>query len=274
MQDTHSNTYLFVGGGNMASALIGGLVRQGHPVGRITVVDPHPPARDALQAQWPGLVALPELGDTLSPDVTVWAVKPQQFASAATMAARLGGTLHISVAAGITFAAMSQWFQSQRIVRAMPNTPALVGQGMTGLFAPSHLGNADRQAAQVLLANTGSTLWVDDEAQIDVVTAVSGSGPAYVFYFMEALITAGTEMGLTREQSTQLTLETFHGASELARQSTESPRELRLRVTSKGGTTHAAISSLEADDSRAIFINAVLAARERAQQMAAEFGHF
>jgi pyrroline-5-carboxylate reductase len=154
----------------------------------------------------------------------------------------------------------------------MPNTPALVGRGIAGLFARSAVSEADRQRVEQVMITTGQYLWLDAEEQLDAVTALSGSGPAYVFYFMEAMTTAGTEMGLSREQAHQLAVATFVGASELARSAQEAPQVLRQRVTSKGGTTFAAITEMENNDMRAIFIDAIYAARERAKTLGDEFG--
>jgi pyrroline-5-carboxylate reductase len=154
----------------------------------------------------------------------------------------------------------------------MPNTPALIGKGMTGLFARAGVTAADQERVNQVIGTTGASLWLDTEDKLDAVTALSGSGPAYVFYFMEAMTTAGTEMGLSREQAHQLAVGTFAGASALAQASSESPQVLRQRVTSKGGTTYAAISSMETNDMRALFIDAMYAARERAKELGDEFG--
>jgi pyrroline-5-carboxylate reductase len=156
-------------------------------------------------------------------------------------------------------------------VRAMPNTPALVGKGISGLFARAGASAEDQKRAEQVIGTTGDVLWLDTEDKLDVVTALSGSGPAYVFYFMEAMTMAGTEMGLEREQAHQLAVATFAGASDLAKTSTDSPQVLRQRVTSKGGTTAAAISSMEENDVRALFIDAMYAARERATKLGSEF---
>lgn len=270
---TSSTTYAFIGGGNMATALIGGLMRQGVGVDHIQVVEPADSARAALLAQW-GLRAAPAATPALgSAEQVIWAVKPQTFHEAsATVAQHTGHALHISVAAGIPTTAMARWLNVSRIVRAMPNTPALIGCGVTGLFASAQASAADRIAAEALFKSTGDYLWVDSEDQLDVVTALSGSGPAYVFYFLEAMVTAGTEMGLSHEQAYRLALGTFTGATNLAHSSTETPQQLRQKVTSKGGTTHAAITSMDCDDVRAAFVNAMYAARERATQLGQEFG--
>jgi pyrroline-5-carboxylate reductase len=268
-----SKRIAFIGGGNMASALISGLTQQGLPSELIDVVEPFAEARDKLQASF-GITAHPEAGAFLmDAALVVWAVKPQAFKDAAkAVAPYVLGRLHLSVAAGIRSDSMAAWLGSERIVRAMPNTPALIGQGITGLYARASVTANDKAFVEQVIATTGESLWLDAEEQLDVVTALSGSGPAYVFYFMEAMAMAGTEMGLSREQALQLAVATFGGASALAKASSEAPQVLRQRVTSKGGTTFAAISSMEDNDVRALFIDAMYAARERAKELGDEFG--
>ncbi|WP_373785989.1 pyrroline-5-carboxylate reductase family protein, partial [Delftia acidovorans] len=180
--------------------------------------------------------------------------------------------LHLSVAAGIPTDSIAQWLGTGRIVRAMPNTPALVGKGMTGLFACAQVDAAGKSAIEQVVATTGQFVWVDQEAHLDAVTALSGSGPAYVFLFLEAMTQAGVDMGLTAEQSYRLGVATFQGASELAARSTESADVLRQRVTSKGGTTHAAITHMQAQQVPEHFVAAMRAAETRAKELAAEFG--
>jgi pyrroline-5-carboxylate reductase len=257
----------------MASALISGLTQQGLPSELIDVVEPFAEARDKLQASF-GIAAHAEAGAFLmDAALVVWAVKPQAFKDAAkAVAPYVLGHLHLSVAAGIRSDSMAAWLGSERIVRAMPNTPALIGQGITGLYARASVTANDKAFVEQVIATTGESLWLDAEDQLDVVTALSGSGPAYVFYFMEAMAMAGTEMGLSREQALQLAVATFGGASALAKASSEAPQVLRQRVTSKGGTTFAAISSMEDNDVRALFIDAMYAARERAKELGDEFG--
>ena len=204
----------------------------------------------------------------------VWAVKPQVFKQAALeSAAHLPAhALHLSVAAGIRTESMAHWLGSERIVRAMPNTPALVGLGMTGLYARAAVSAAEREQVQALLAGTGRTLWLPQESDLDAVTALSGSGPAYVFYFLEAMRRAGTELGLSPAAATELAIGTFVGAAQLAQSSSEPPELLRQRVTSKGGTTHAALSALEAAQVADSFVAAIAAAHRRAREMGDEFG--
>ncbi|WP_404301404.1 pyrroline-5-carboxylate reductase [Alicycliphilus denitrificans] len=263
----------FIGGGNMASAIIGGLIRQGLPAGQIEVVEPFEAARDALRQQF-GVTAQPAATAALArARLVVWAVKPQTFSEAARQAApHTAGALHLSVAAGIRSDSMARWLGSERIVRAMPNTPALIGQGMTGLYARAGVTPAERALVEQVVATTGAHLWVEQESQLDAVTALSGSGPAYVFYFLEAMVQAGVDMGLTQEQAQQLSVGTFVGASELARRADEPLDVLRQRVTSKGGTTHAAIQSMEDDEVAQRFMRALDAAEHRARELGEEFG--
>lgn len=263
----------FIGGGNMASAILGGLLRQGWDVDQIEVVEPVEAARTALREQH-GVQAQEKAGTQLQrAGLVVWAVKPQMFRQAARQVApHTRQALHLSVAAGIRSSSIARWLGSERIVRAMPNTPALIGQGMTALYARPGVHAAERQRVEQVLAATGELLWVGDEAQLDAVTALSGSGPAYVFYFLEAMVQAGVGMGLPRDQAHRLAVGTFAGASELARRSNEPPAVLRERVTSKGGTTYAALQSLEQDGVQQHFMRAMQAARERAHSLGDEFG--
>ena len=180
--------------------------------------------------------------------------------------------LHLSVAAGISSDTLARWLGSERVVRAMPNTPALIGQGMTGLYARPNVSTQDRELTELALRATGQLLWLEREALIDAVTAVSGSGPAYVFYFLEALEAQGVQMGLSPQQAHQLAVATFGGASALAAISKETPETLRQRVTSKGGTTFAAISSMEADGVGQSIQHAMQACALRARELGAEFG--
>ncbi len=191
----------FIGGGNMASAIIGGLVRQGHPATALQVVEPWDEQRTELVQQFPGVTVLPAASAELQPsNLVVWAVKPQTFKEAAASAKSfVEGALHLSVAAGITSESMARWLGTERIVRAMPNTPALVGLGMTGLMARAAVSADDKALVERVVRTTGELVWVNVEADLDAVTALSGSGPAYVFYFLEAMRDAGTRMGLLPE---------------------------------------------------------------------------
>ena len=273
LSSAQSERIAFIGGGNMASAIIGGLVRQGMPTGQIQVVEPWAEQRERLKKQWDIRVFEAPGASLTAATLVIWAVKPQVFREAAMPVSALARqALHLSVAAGIRSESIAQWLDSQRVVRAMPNTPALVGKGITGLFARAAVTPADRLAVERVIESTGDYLWLHDEAQLDAVTALSGSGPAYVFYFIEAMIEAGIGMGLERAQAHQLAVATFVGASALAQDSSEPPDVLRARVTSKGGTTHAALSCLEEDQVKQHFIRAMQAARQRASEMGAEFG--
>jgi pyrroline-5-carboxylate reductase len=263
----------FIGGGNMASAIIGGLLRQGMTPDRIAVVEPFDGARGRLRADF-GLSAQSAPSDALQgADLVVWAVKPQAFKEAAAQARpHTAGALHLSVAAGIRSDSIAAWLGTERIVRSMPNTPALVGKGMTALFARDAVAAAERTSVEQVIATTGQFLWVGQEPHLDAVTALSGSGPAYVFYFLEAMKRAGAEMGLPADQAYRLAVGTFLGASELAQASQDPPEVLRERVTSKGGTTYAAITSMEQDRVDAMFVKAMHAAHRRAAELGDEFG--
>ncbi len=267
------STVAFIGGGNMAGALIGGLLQSGRPASSILVVEPVEAQRVKLLQTF-GVVALPAPAPALSQaQIVVWAVKPQLFREAAApCAGRVNGALQLSVMAGIRSDAIVQATGSEAVVRAMPNTPALIGQGIAGLYARPGVTDAQKADVQALLAPTGRTLWVSQEADLDAVTALSGSGPAYVFYVVEAMMAAAEQMGLTAAQGRELALATVAGAAALAQQSDESPAVLRERVTSKGGTTYAALSSLESDGVRDAFVRALQAAQARARELGDEFG--
>ena len=263
----------FVGGGNMASAIIGGLLKQGLAPAQVVVVEPFAQARARLAQQF-GVQAVEQAGPELaSASLVVWAVKPQTFRDAAAQVQpHVQQALHLSVAAGIRSDSIAAWLGTDRIVRSMPNTPALVGKGMTALYARPGVTADDRARVEQVIATTGEHLWVAQEEQLDAVTALSGSGPAYVFYFLEAMVQAGAEMGLDEAQARRLAIATFSGASELARASSEPLQVLRERVTSKGGTTYAALTSLESDAVKASFVRALHAACRRATELGDEFG--
>jgi pyrroline-5-carboxylate reductase len=267
------NMIAFIGGGNMASAIIGGLLKSGRAPESIVVIDPGAAQRDKLHADF-GVRTLAAADATLAQAaMVVWAVKPQLFQEAARPCAPfIGPALQLSVMAGIRSESIAHATGAARIVRTMPNTPALVGQGMTGLFARDAVGAADRAQVEAVLAPTGALLWVDREADLDAVTALSGSGPAYVFYVVEAMTQAAVQMGLTAEQGKALALGTFAGATALAQASLDAPSVLRERVTSKGGTTHAALTSLEEAGVKAAFVTAITAAQQRARELGDEFG--
>jgi pyrroline-5-carboxylate reductase len=258
----------FIGGGNMASAIVAGLRRAGFDGGQLMVVEPAAAARERLAAEY-GVRTLTQPDASLaSADVLVWAVKPQSFADAAVaLGTHAAGALQLSIMAGIRSEAIAAAAGTQRVVRAMPNTPAMIGRGIAGLYARDAVNAAGRALAEAVLAPTGELLWVAAEDDLDAVTALSGSGPAYVFYLVEAMINAAQRMGLSADQGKRLALATFAGAAELASRSSEPPQVLRERVTSKGGTTHAAISSLQADAVAEAMVRAVLAAQQRAAEL-------
>jgi pyrroline-5-carboxylate reductase len=265
-------TVAFIGGGNMAQALIGGLRRSGRPAAQILVVEPDAAQRARLQqafALQPQAAADDRLATAA---LVVWAVKPQVFAAAAAPCAPwVGPALHLSVMAGVRSgtiaAALGLPAGEARIVRAMPNTPALIGRGIAGLHAGPAVDAAGRATVEALMAPTGACLWVAQESDLDAVTALSGSGPAYLFYLLEAMIAAGTRMGLPPEQARALALATAEGAAALAAQSPLPPAELRAQVTSKGGTTHAAITTLDAAGAGDALVRAMLAAQQRAREL-------
>jgi len=268
-----TQTLAFIGGGNMASAIIGGLIKQGTSAHRILVVEPFKEARERLASQFEVRV-LASADSTLSEaGLVIWAVKPQTFKEAAQQTkAFCAPALHLSVAAGIRSDSIASWLGSDRVVRAMPNTPALVGLGQTGLFARAGVTASDKKWIEHVIATTGALLWVKDEPLLDAVTAISGSGPAYVFFFIEAMVEAGVKMGLSPEQATQLAIGTFEGASQLAKSATEPPSVLRERVTSKGGTTYAALTSMQEARIGELFQTALEAAQHRAHELGDEFG--
>ena len=269
----HQHHIAFIGGGNMATAMISGLLKQGFSAAHIDVVEPLAAARERLQSHF-GITAQEQAGPFLKhADIVIWAVKPQSFKEAALLNRFLKcDALHISVAAGIPSDSITKWLGNERVIRAMPNTPALIGKGITGLFARSAVTHTDRQHAERVVSGTGQFLWLANEVQLDAVTAISGSGPAYMFYFMEAMTAAGADMGLEREQAYQLAVATFIGAGELAQSSHEPPEILRQRVTSKGGTTYAAITSMDQSHIKDLFAKALHAAHRRATEMGQEFG--
>jgi pyrroline-5-carboxylate reductase len=262
----------FIGGGNMAGAILGGLIDEGLPPLAFQVVEPLAQIRESLHHKWSVPVMELAAQSLQTAHVVVWAVKPQVFeAAAAPVKDWTLQALHLSVAAGISCTSLGQWLQTSRVVRAMPNTPALIGQGMTGLFAPAGVSTSDRDLAQCIMSSVGQTLWLQQEHLMDAVTALSGSGPAYVFYFLEAMIQAGTDMGLSEAQARQFAVQTFVGSSALAAGSDEPMQTLRERVTSKSGTTHAAISHLQTHQVNELFKQALCAARDRAITMGKVF---
>jgi len=279
----------FVGGGNMAAALIGGLMDGNVPITRLHVIEPQSTAQEMLKNKF--LVQAEKRGiqfTTHSADApnswaanagsawVVLAVKPQQMREACEKApANLRSVLSkasvLSVAAGISIDAISSWCGNAQVVRAMPNTPALVRQGIAGLFANKNVPEEKREEANQLMHAVGQAVWVEDESLMDAVTALSGSGPAYVFLFIEALSQAGTCLGLNPKQSETLAIETLQGALALLKASAEGPAALREKVTSKGGTTAAALTRLDAAGFVKIIEEAMKAARDRGAEMSNEY---
>ncbi len=259
----------FLGGGNMAGALIGGLVGKDFTASDLQVVEVDETSRARLAARF-GVRAVTMLDDEfLLCDVLVLAVKPQQMKAALTpLAGRLSSQVVVSIAAGLRLTDLGRWLGGyRRLVRCMPNTPALIGAGVTGLFADASVDEAGRQAAERVLSAVGSTVWVGNEAQMDAVTAVSGSGPAYVFHFIEALEAAGRSLGFDEAAARRLAIDTVLGSVKLATASQEGPAQLRERVTSKGGTTEAALASLTAAGWHDELVAAVAAAAARGREL-------
>lgn len=255
----------FIGGGNMASALVGGLRRDGQAADSILVLEPDAGARARLERDF-GVRTSAEASAALArAGVVVWAVKPQVFVAAAAPCAQfIGAALQLSIMAGVRIETIARLTGSRRVVRAMPNTPALIGRGIAGVCASAEVDADDRAAAEALLASSGELLWLGREAQLDAVTALSGSGPAYVFYFLEAMVAAAGRLGLDEVAGRRLALATFAGSTALAEASADPFAVLRERVTSPGGTTQTAIESLEADGVGAGLIAAIEAAHRRA----------
>lgn len=276
MSSTNNMKVAFIGGGNMSQAIIGGLLAQGYAPADLHVVEPDAAARQKLAAM--GVDA--EAACTavvLRAGTIILAVKPQVMREAlAPLSGKLDAQLVISIAAGIRTGDLSRWLGGNgayaRIVRAMPNTPALIRAGITGLYAMPALAPADKARAEKLLQAVGKTAWFDQEKMLDAVTAVSGSGPAYVFYFIEALEAAAREMGLDEQAARLFALETFAGSARLAAESKDAPAVLRANVTSKRGTTERALETFDAASLKQKFIDGVKAAAARAAELGDEFG--
>jgi pyrroline-5-carboxylate reductase len=258
----------------MAAALIGGLIDKGHAATGICAVEIQAEARAGLTAQFgvacvDSVAAAAPLGDAV-----VLAVKPQQMRAAAqALRPRLARELVITIAAGIRLVDLSRWLGSYAtLVRCMPNTPALIGAGITGLYASAGVDAGNRALAESILGAVGATLWVPEESLLDPVTAISGSGPAYVFYFIEALQQAAQEMGFSAADAKKLAVHTFLGTARLAAQSTEAVAVLRERVTSKGGTTERALASMDADRVKDLIVRALHAANQRAHELGEQLG--
>lgn len=259
----------FLGGGNMANALIGGLVNKGFAAGDIAVVELNADNRSKLEAAYGVRTFAGAEAAAWDCDVIVLAVKPQSMKEAiAPIGPHLKDQLVVSIAAGLNLASLSRWLGGhRRLVRTMPNTPALIGAGITGLYADASVDKEGRDTAEKILTAVGRTVWIDEEAKMDAVTAISGSGPAYVFYFIEALETAAINLGFDSFAARTLAVETFLGAARLADNTTEPVSTLRERVTSKGGTTAAALDSFAADAIAAAIERGVQAANARGKEL-------
>ena len=264
----------FIGGGNMAGAMIGGLLRKRWPRKNIGVVEIAEAQRERLSRELKVRTYATPDARALRADCIVLSVKPQQMREVCgALAPFMNSQLVISIAAGIRVRDLARWLGGHaRVIRVMPNTPALALAGISGLYATSAISPADRATAERILGAAGAVLWFERENDLDAVTAVSGSGPAYVFYFIEALARAARELGLSADAAHRLSLETFAGAVKLAIQAGEAPETLRARVTSKGGTTERALAAMEADHVKDAIVRAVKAAAERSRELGDELG--
>jgi pyrroline-5-carboxylate reductase len=272
-QQTDSPVVAFIGGGNMARSLIGGMIARGADPARVRVAEPVAELRGALETDF-NVPCFATAADAVQ-GASVWllAVKPQVMRTVCrelTPVAQATGPVAISVAAGITSTQLANWLGGDvAVVRAMPNTPALLGAGMTGLFANARTDANQREQAATLLDAVGPTVWIGDEAQMDAVTAVSGSGPAYVFLLAEAMQDAGVKQGLPVETARQLAGQTLLGAAKMLTELDDTAAELRRKVTSPGGTTQAAIETFEAGGLRELVDRAITAATERGRELSA-----
>lgn len=258
----------------MATALIGGLVAKGFDPRAISVIELSPAARERLGARYPVHVATAPDAAMQSSDTLVLAVKPQDMRAAlASLATAVRGKLVVSIAAGVTLEALSRWLGGHRkLVRCMPNTPALVGAGIAGLYALPEVSAEERKRAEAILRAVGEVVWLEDERLLDAVTAVSGSGPAYVFWFIEQLAASAVRLGLPRDAALQLALQTVLGAAKLAAASGKSPSDLRKDVTSKGGTTEAALRVFEEEGLAERLARALQAAARRSEELGTALG--
>jgi pyrroline-5-carboxylate reductase len=257
----------------MATALIGGMLQQGIARTDVHVVDVSPQARARFADM--GIASHEQWDGQQGADVIVFAVKPQQMKNTVlALKPHAAPSLIISIAAGVRTSDIARWLDGHtRIVRVMPNTPALIGAGVSGLFATGGVGESDRTVTETIVGAAGKYIWFKNEHALDAVTAVSGSGPAYVFYFIEALEEAAKALNLDETVARTLAIETFLGASRLAEQSSDSPAALRAKVTSKGGTTQSALAYMESTDVKARVIAGVKLAASRARELGEEFGN-
>ena len=274
----HIPTVAFIGGGNMANALVSGLLGQGCAPSQLHVLEVAEVLREQWRARGIGVASTPD-ASLSAQQVWIFAVKLQQMREVVLQCKPWlkPDTLVISIAAGISLESLSTWLGSPeqpyaRVVRCMPNTPALVRAGVTGMAAVKGLSQAETDIATNLLSAVGQVVWVDHDQAIDAVTALSGSGPAYVFLFLESLIAGAQALGLSAEQARTLALATLAGSTKLAAESTETPAVLRERVTSKGGTTAAALEVFAQKQFATIVAQAMSAANDRAAELSTEFG--
>ncbi|MGB5210838.1 MAG: pyrroline-5-carboxylate reductase [Gammaproteobacteria bacterium] len=264
----------FIGGGNMAGSLIGGLLADAYPPALLSAAEPLAEQRERLRSRFGIEVMADNASAAAGADVVVLAVKPQRMAEAASAIGPVSpAPLFVTVAAGIRIADLQRWLGSEAaVVRAMPNTPALLGAGVTALYAGANVSPARRELAEGILRAAGAVVWLDDESLMDAVTALSGSGPAYFFLLMETMAATGVEMGLSPEASRLLTQETAIGAARMALEADVDVAELRRRVTSPGGTTEAALNAMHQAGLPASVRGAILAARDRSRELAEEAG--
>ncbi|MBI5006782.1 MAG: pyrroline-5-carboxylate reductase [Nitrosomonadales bacterium] len=263
----------FIGGGNMAKALIGGLIKRGYSPSKMSAVEVSKDRCNELHNEFAIRASTDMAQAVMHSEVVILAVKPQQLQEVALqLAPILEERLVISIAAGIRTRDIARWVGSQNIVRCMPNTPALIRSGVTALFATPAVRPEQCHRAESILSAVGSTFWLDDEERLDAVTAISGSGPAYVFYFIEAMQQAAYELGVDEAQARQMVLDTFIGATRLAENSTDDVAVLRARVTSKNGTTERALLSMDANRVKQDIVDAIHAAAKRSKEMGDELG--
>ena len=277
MNDSSMHSQLaFIGAGNMARSLIGGLIERGYPSDAITATDVNEQALERLQSDFAVNASADNLSAVLHADVVIVAVKPQQMhevCSGLRDAVQSTTPLIVSVAAGIRANAIDRWLGGGLpIVRCMPNTPALIQCGASGLYANQNVTESQRHSAEDILSSVSRVVWVDSEDRIDAVTAVSGSGPAYIFLVIEAMQAAAEKLGLTADQARQLVLQTAYGAARMALESDDEAATLRANVTSKGGTTAAALEVFESKQFRELFAEAMQAAAARSAELGDQLG--
>ena len=264
----------FLGGGNMASALIGGLIAKGADARSISVIEMSPAAREKLGARYPVHLSTAPDAALQGAEVLVLAVKPQDMKAAlASVSGFSKQKLIVSIAAGITLKTLTRWLDGHRkIVRCMPNTPALIGAGITGLYASPEVEKNEKEKAETILRAVGEVVWMPEERLLDPVTAVSASGPAYVFWFIEQLAASAEQLGIPKDAALKMAKQTVLGAAQLAASSEKDPSQLRSDVTSKGGTTEAALKVFDEAKLAEHFARAIAAASKRGEEMGRELG--